>query len=148
MPIPVVLACSLAWSSDGMPSRLYDVTTVTAMPHLEENLRYATTHERRCLARADLSSASAFPVLDHAALKGCKLEEESREEDSVSYVLICDGGHGTTGGALWRIGAAQMTGTLSVKSGGKNFTFYQRVTATLLGNCVAAPPDSAGVNGN
>ena len=150
MPIPAVLACSLAWSSQLMPPRLYDVTTVTAMPHLEENLRYATTHEKRCLSQADLSSASAFPVLSHAALKDCRLGEESRQEDGVSYVLICDGGHGTTGGAQWRIGEHQVTGTLSVKLGGKNFTFYQRVSAKLLGNCVAAstPPGSAEVRDN
>ena len=86
MPIPVVLACSLAWASQVMPPRLYDVTTVTAMPHLEENLRYATTHEKRCLTQADLSSASAFPVLGHAALKGCRLGEESWQEDGV---VVC-----------------------------------------------------------
>jgi hypothetical protein len=143
MPIPAVLACSLALGSDLMPSRLYDVTTVTAMPHLEENLRYATTHEKRCLALADLSSAAAFPVLSHAALKDCKLGEESRTGEDISYVLSCDGGHGTTGGALWRIGEHQIRGTLSVKLGGKNFTFYQRVTATLLGDCaLAATTDS------
>jgi hypothetical protein len=150
MPIPAALACALAWSSQLMPPRLYEVTTVTAMPHLEENLRYATTHERRCLSQADLASASAFPVLSHAALKDCRLGEESRQEDGVSYVLICDGGHGTTGGAQWRIGEHQVTGTLSVKLGGKNFTFYQRVTAKLLGNCVAAstPSSSAEVRDN
>jgi hypothetical protein len=138
MPIPIVLACSLAWSSEVMPPRLYDVTTVTAMPHLEENLRYATTHEKRCLSQADLSSASAFPVLSHAALTDCRLGEESRQEESVSYVLICNGGHGTTGSAIWRIGEHQITGTLSVKLGGKNFTFYQRVTARPLGHCTLA----------
>ena len=134
MPVSAVLACSLALATE-MPTGLYDVTTVTAMPHLEENLRYATTHERRCLGFADLSSASVFPVLRHAALKDCKLDHESRQEDRISFDLSCDGGHGTTGGAVWRIGARQLSGTLSVKLGGKNFTFYQRVTATYAGDC-------------
>ncbi|HZF26404.1 MAG TPA: hypothetical protein VEZ88_09100 [Steroidobacteraceae bacterium] len=137
MPIPIVLACSLAAASSALPPRFYEVTTVTAMPHLEENLRYATTHAKRCLAYADLATASTFPVLSHAALKGCRLGEENRQADSVSYALICEGGHGTTGSAVWRIGEQQMTGTLSVKLGGKNFTFYQRVTARVLGACAA-----------
>ena len=132
MPLPALLACSIAASSALAP-HFYDVTTVIAMPHLEENLRYATTHERRCLSRADLSSAAAFPVLRHVALSDCRLEAESREGDSLSYPLICEGGHGTTGSAVWRIGEHQLSGTLTVKLGGKNFTFYQRVTARLLG---------------
>jgi len=138
MPIPAVLACSVALAADVMPRGLYEVTTVTAMPHLEENLRYATTHGKRCLGVADLSSSSVFPVLSHAALKDCKLDHEGRQEDSISFVLTCDGGHGTTGGALWRIGEHQLNGTLSVKLGGKNFTFYQRVTAKYVGDCAAA----------
>lgn len=138
MPIPAVLACSLALASEAVPHGLYDVTTVTAMPHLEENLRYATTHEKRCLGLADLASSSVFPVLSHAALKDCRLDHESRQEDSIAFVLTCDGGHGTSGGARWRIGERQLSGTLSVKLGGKNFTFYQRVTATYVGDCAIA----------
>ena len=46
-------AGSLAFASDVLPPRLYDVTTETAMPHLEENLRYAIVHEKRCLAQPD-----------------------------------------------------------------------------------------------
>ncbi|HKE46180.1 MAG TPA: DUF3617 family protein [Steroidobacteraceae bacterium] len=136
MPIPILLACSIAASPGALPSRFYEVTTVTAMPHLEENLRYATTHQKRCLSQADLSSSTAFPVLTHAALSDCRLADESREADTISYVLRCDGGHGTTGSAVWRIGEAQLSGTLSVRLGGKNFTFYQRVTAKLVGDCL------------
>ncbi|HEY7379551.1 MAG TPA: hypothetical protein VH542_12765 [Steroidobacteraceae bacterium] len=134
MPLPALLACSVAASSAFAP-HFYEVTTVTAMPHLEENLRYATTHEKRCLEHADLASPMVFPVLSHVALSDCRLGAESRDGDSLSYPLICEGGHGTTGSAVWRIGEHQMSGTLSVKLGGKNFTFYQRVTAKLLGEC-------------
>jgi hypothetical protein len=77
-------------------------------------------------------------VLSHAALKDCRLDHEARQEDSISFVLTCDGGHGTTGGALWRLSEHQLSGTLSVKLGGKNFTFYQRVTATYVGDCATA----------
>jgi hypothetical protein len=138
MPIAAVLACSVALAVDATPRGLYEVTTVTAMPHLEENLRYATTHGKRCLGLAELSSSSVFPVLSHAALKDCRLDHEARQEDSISFVLTCDGGHGTTGGALWRLSEHQLSGTLSVKLGGKNFTFYQRVTATYVGDCATA----------
>ena len=120
-------------ASETMPARLYEVTTETGMPHLEENLRYAVTRESRCLTGPDL--VSAFPILKSASLADCKLRHERRQSDAVSYVLVCDGGHGTTGSARWRVGEQLIVGTLNVKLGGKNMTFFQRVTAKPLGQC-------------
>jgi hypothetical protein len=122
-------------AAETLPARLYDVVTETSMPHLEENLRYAITRENRCLAGEDL--ASAFPVLQSASLTDCRLRYESRDADVISYVLACDGGHGTTGSASWRVGEQLMVGTLNVKLGGKNMTFFQRLTARPVGQCSA-----------
>jgi len=116
-----------------MPAGFYEVITETGMPHLEENLRYAVTRENRCLANEDL--AAAFPILGHASLADCKLQYGSRNGDVVSYLLACDGGHGTSGSASWRMGEHLIVGTLNVKLGGKNMTFFQRVTARPLGQC-------------
>jgi hypothetical protein len=115
---------------------MYEVTTETGMPHLEENLRYSTTHERHCITEPE-ALATAFPVLNHVSLKGCRLGDETRQGDTVSYVLACEGGHGTTGSASWQLGEREMVGTLHVKLGGKNMTFYQRVTAVAVGQCDA-----------
>ena len=123
-------------AAESMPARMYEVTTETGLPHLEENLRYAITREKRCLSEQDLSSA--FPILSHISLSGCKLDRESRHEDMVAYQLTCEGGHGTTGTAQWYLGADQIRGTLDVRLGGKNMTFYQRITAKPLGACVSA----------
>ena len=131
--IPVMLTCSSAGVAGTMPPQLYDIVTEISMPHLEENLRYATTREQRCLEEDELWSA--FPVLQYAALKDCRLNQASRQEDAVSYELVCKGGHGTTGHATWRLGRAQSIGTLNVKLGGKNMTFFQRITARTLGAC-------------
>lgn len=120
-------------ASETLPARLYEVVAETGMPHLEENLRYTVTREKRCLAGEDL--ASAFPILSHASLADCRLRQESRHGDSLSYRLVCDGGHGTSGSANWRVGEHSIHGTLNVKLGGKNMTFFQRVTARLLGPC-------------
>jgi len=135
-PLYVLIASVLIVSGAGdaqTPPALYEITTETVMPHLEENLRYATTREQRCLEESELWTA--FPILQYAALKDCQLSRESRQEDSVSYALICEGGHGTTGRAIWELGRTQSIGTLNVKLGGKNMTFYQRVTAKVLGAC-------------
>lgn len=43
-----------------MPRRLYEITTETGMPHLENNLRYADTREKRCLSQQDLATAFRF----------------------------------------------------------------------------------------
>lgn len=121
-------------AAETMSPQLYEIITETVMPHLEENLRYATTREQRCLAQSELRSA--FAILQYAALMDCRLGQESRQEDGVSYALICKGGHGTTGHATWQLGPTQSTGTLDVKLGGKNMTFSQRVTARVLGACL------------
>jgi hypothetical protein len=127
-------------ASEMTPARLYEVITETGMPHLEENLRYAVTRENRCLTDEEL--ASAFSILKSASLADCKLQHQSRHAGVVSYLLICDGGHGTTGSASWRIGEQWSVGTLNVKLGGKNMTFFQRVTAKPLGQCRAEADSS------
>jgi uncharacterized protein DUF3617 len=132
-----VLISSSAGIAETMSPQLYEVITETAMPHLEENLRYATTREQRCLERNELWRA--FPMLNYAALKDCRLDPEHQQEDAVSYALVCKGGHGTTGHATWQLGPTHSTGTLNVKLGGKNMTFSQRVTARPLGACVTGP---------
>jgi hypothetical protein len=109
-------------------ARQYDVVTETDMPHLEENLRYAIRRERQCLDRNDLSNA--FWMLGHVSLQDCKLVKSGQDAGSATYQLQCDGGHGTTGEAQWLFEADRITGTLRVRLGGKNMTFYQRMTAT------------------
>jgi hypothetical protein len=130
-----VLICPQARASEAMPPKLYEVTTETRMPHLEDNLRYADTREKRCLSQQDL--ATAFPILKHESLKGCKLDNETRNEDTLTYLLSCEAAHGKTGRGQWQLSQDQLTGRLDVRMGGKNMTFYQRVTAKPVGECVS-----------
>jgi hypothetical protein len=130
MPLVVIAPVH---GSDAAPPQLYELTTETSMPHLEENLRYANTTRRQCLAMSQLTTA--FPILQHPALEGCKLENEQLLPQSLSYQLVCTGGHGTTGSAIWHLGEHRIRGTLDVKLGGKNMTFFQRITAIPLGKC-------------
>ncbi|MGH8771322.1 MAG: DUF3617 domain-containing protein [Burkholderiales bacterium] len=129
------LICPQARASEAMPPKLYEVTTETGMPHLEDNLRYADTREKRCLSQEDLPTA--FPILKHHSLEGCKLDNETRNEDTLTYLLSCEAAHGKTGTAHWQLGEDQITGRLDVRMGGKNMTFYQRVTARPVGECVS-----------
>lgn len=129
----ISLAAPCVGASPTMSPRLYEVVTATGMPHLEENLRYAVTRETRCLSDEDL--AAAFPILAHESLAGCALRLEGRDVETISYRLVCEGGHGTTGNATWRLAERTLHGTLNVQLGGKNMTFFQRVTATVVGEC-------------
>ena len=115
------------------PPRLYETTIETGLPHLEENLRYATTRSTMCLGQQQL--ATAFPVLRHEALKGCRLDPERQSTDAIVFALHCESGSSTSGAALWQLDERGIRGTLDVKLGGKNMTFYQRVTAKPLGAC-------------
>jgi hypothetical protein len=112
---------------------LYEITSETGMPNLEENLRYTVTREERCLTESEV--LTSFPVLKHPSLAGCQLGDEQRENDVVTLTLSC--ANSTTGVARWRIGSTVLQGTLSVKLGGKNMTFFQRLTARRLGQCRA-----------
>jgi hypothetical protein len=127
------LTCVSAQTFESDPRALYDVTTELGMPHLEDNLRYAITHEKRCLTSTELYGL--FPILGHPALAGCQLGASLRDGDKITYPLVCDEGHGTTGNAVWALGEHQLIGTLSVRLGGKNMTFFQRMTALPLGPC-------------
>lgn len=114
---------------------LYALSTETGMPHLEANLRYAVRQERRCLDPQDLSRA--FWMLDDASLQDCRLVKAVQDTERAAYVLECSGGRGTSGSAEWQFEgeAGRLTGLLRVRLGGKNMTFFQRVTARPLGAC-------------
>ncbi len=112
---------------------IYEITTQTAMPHLEEALRYADTRERRCLRGVDL--ATVFPVLQHPSLAGCKLANANRNGHTTDFALVCASDQVATGAARLEVQSGSIDGVVDVKMGGKNMTFSQRVQATRRGNC-------------
>jgi len=103
------------------------------MPHLEENLRYATTREQRCLRLDEL--AALFPVLRHPSLEGCRLDEERRRGSSIRYRLVCASPQVASGTARLDVAGERIAGILDVKMGGKNMTFSQRIEAVRQGDC-------------
>jgi hypothetical protein len=131
---PLLVAASIgAPAAEPLPLRMYDVTTLTGMPHLDENLRYATVTERRCVDPQDLSRL--FWMLGDVSLQDCKLVKTSQTATEAEYRLQCSGGHGTSGQARWALGAEALSGTLDVRLGGKNMTFWQRISARPVGPC-------------
>jgi hypothetical protein len=98
------------------------------MPHLEENLRYATTREQRCVNLDDLDSL--FPILRHPSLEGCHLDDR--------YRLVCANPQVASGVARLETAGERIAGTLEVKMGGKNMTFSQRVAAVRQRDCEPA----------
>jgi hypothetical protein len=133
----VALLSSTVWASDEtVRPGTYDITAQTVMPHLEENLRYATTRERRCLRSQDLPSV--FPILRHQSFEGCELGDASRHGDTIRYLLVCKNPQVATGTARLDAGPGRITGLLEIKMGGKNMTFSQRVEAARQGECGVA----------
>ena len=120
-------------SAQADQSWLYEVVIETGMPNLEENLRYATTKSKQCFNDSEL--AHSFSALRHHALRGCELERASHLSDGSSYALTCKGSTETHGNATWSVTSERKVGTLRVKLGGKNMTFFQRVSARVLGSC-------------
>lgn len=125
--------CANASLATSESAALYDLTIETGMPHLEENLRYTRTKRRQCLTRDRL--ATAFPALAHESLQACRLEAQEMSSNAAEYRLICSGSSGTTGRATWSFEEHRSFGTLEVKLGGKNMTFFQRIDAAHVGPC-------------
>ena len=130
--------CTAAWALDeAVQPGTYEITVQIVMPHLEENLRYATTRERRCLRSYELPPV--FPVLDHPSLHGCKLGDERRSGDTIRYLLGCESPQVATGSARVDLAAGRIAGVLEITMGGKNMTFSQRIEAARQGECERAP---------
>jgi len=102
------------------------------MPNLEENLRYATTREQRCLRLDEL--ASLFPILRHPSLEGCRLDDELKHGSSVRYRLVCASPQVASGTARLDVGE-RIAGILEIKMGGKNMTFSQSIEAVRQRDC-------------
>jgi hypothetical protein len=124
------VACAVSYA--GEPG-VYEITARTVMPNLEENLRYATTLEQRCLQLDDL--ASLFPILRHPSLEGCHLDDERRRGSSIRYRLICASPQVASGAARLDAAGERIAGILEVKMGGKNMTFSQRIEAVRQRDC-------------
>ena len=123
-----MLCCKALGAAPAVEPGAYEVTATIEMPHLEENLRYATTRERRCLPGDDF--ASFFPILQHPSLEGCRLAGER---------LVCARPEVATGAVRLEHAPGRLSGVLEVKMGGKNMTFAQRVEAIRRGPCEAGP---------
>jgi Protein of unknown function (DUF3617) len=132
--IAASLLCSAACATGyAGPPGLYEITARTVMPHLEENLRYATTREQRCLRLEEL--AALFPILRHPSLEGCRLDEERRRGSSIRYRLVCASPQVASGTARLDVAGERIAGILEVKMGGKNMTFSQRIEAVRQRDC-------------
>lgn len=138
--VPVVVAGQQPSAPGGDGSAvLYDLVTEISMPNLDENMRYATTREQRCVVGGDLSRA--FSMLEDVSLGDCRLVPADGTPQQRRQSLRCTGGHGTVGEATWSVEGPIIAGTLQVKLGGKNMTFHQRVRGRAIGPCT---PDGAG----
>ena len=112
---------------------LYELTSQTVMPHLEEALRYATTTSRQCLGTQEASAL--FPLLSHQAFAGCALVREAASDSEAHFSLRCDNPQAATGAAHFELQSSGFQAVLYVKMGGKNMTLSQRLSAPRLGAC-------------
>jgi len=111
----------------------YELTVETLLPNLEENLRYATTHQRHCLGTEE--AATLFPILRHQAFAGCVLTGGQSVEDRLEYSLECSNREAASGAARLTVSPTGVYGVLEIKMGGKNMTLSQRISGARLGQC-------------
>ncbi len=100
------------------------------MPNLEENLRYATSTTTLCIST--FNPDHFFPILAHKSLAGCTLRNQTQQTSSYHYTLSCPGTNQTQGNAELTLAGTQLAGILSVRMGGKNMTFAQKIVATQV----------------
>lgn len=137
LSLTISLLATAAWTpAIAAPSGLYEITTETLMPHLEHNLRYADTRERRCV-RGNAPDVF-FSILEHQSFNGCKLGD-GNGRDPIYYPLVCRSSQGPTGTAQLKVAAERVSGVLQIQMGGKNMTFSQRIEAKRQGDCDSQP---------
>jgi len=112
----------------------YNVKTEISMPHLRENLRYATTHTTQCLGPQD--AFRLFPILSQASFQGCAfVESHSASPLELELELVCSNPTAASGQAKFELGEAFFRANLNVKMGGKNMKFTQIVSGQRTGAC-------------
>jgi hypothetical protein len=111
----------------------YDLTVETILPHLEEALRYATTHKRECLREPD--ATRLFPLLLQPAFVGCHLVPVANAGEKLHFVLRCANPEAATGSAVFSVSNYKLSALLELKMGGKNMTLSQKLTGTRVGTC-------------
>ena len=111
----------------------YLVKAEILMPHLEANLRYATTETRHCLNRDNVSSL--FPLLAHVSFTGCSLVEKQSAGEYKEFDLVCLNPEAATGSAQLVADEEVLRATLNVKMGAKNMKFSQRINGHRIGDC-------------
>ncbi len=106
------------------------------MPHLDE-MRRQVAHHTRCVQ--DDAPDGLFPVLDQHALRGCRLGYPKTlaagQGERHEYVLVCASARVASGTAGIDTSGDTLVGLLTVKIGGKNMTFSQRVEARRGAPC-------------
>jgi hypothetical protein len=127
-----LLGTSLS-AEEAIRSGVYEIAGQVTMPHLEENLRYTATRERRCLPGDEPSAV--FSVLRYESLAGCKLDARDQRADTIHFLLRCENPHAATGLARLDTRGDRIAGVLEVKMGGKNQRLIQRIEATRQGEC-------------
>lgn len=121
-------------AADAQAPSEYAIEARIDMPHLRDNPSANDTTIVACLEEA----GDVFPVLGNPAFASCSLgSSEQLGRDSLR-LLVCSGASGTTDAALLRRGDDEVTGVLTVRMGGKNMTFAQRIRAQRRGACPAA----------
>jgi hypothetical protein len=113
----------------------YALTIETVLPHLEENLRYATTRQQYCLGTQE--ATTLFPILRHAAFTGCALTGGQLIEGRLEYALACKNPQAASGVARLSVSPASVDGVLEIKMGGKSMTLSQRIAGPRVGACQA-----------
>ena len=119
------LLVNVAAPAESFQAGVYDISTQTVMPHLEENLHYAISHERRCVQQQDLPLL--FLILRQDSFAGCGLKGTHQTAGSVQLSLECKSKKVATGSARLFYTPEYIRGELEIKMGGKNMTFSQRI---------------------
>lgn len=112
----------------------YKITVETIMPNLEENLRYATVHDQKCLNTQDVTTL--FPILQHKSFKDCVLvDDKTAAEQGEFFLLTCQNTNSASGTARLFVNPERIYAILKIKMGGKNMTFSQRIRGFRIGEC-------------
>jgi hypothetical protein len=134
----IAFACTLAGVAHAdqplMQAGSYEITFRLELPHLENWAIEKTT--RTCVSETRGEGNTILPILsDNNPFAGCSAKNVHRDEDSLTYEIVCNGRDSAKAQATYTLRPGGFMGRIAIRMGAKNMTMTEVQTGRRVASC-------------
>ncbi len=112
----------------------YEITFRLELPHLESWAIEKTT--TTCVSETKGESNAVLPILsDNNPFAECSATNVHRDEDSLTYQIVCDGRDAAQARATYTLAPGGFVGRIAMRLGAKNMTMTEVQTGHRVASC-------------